>query len=154
MGSCPLGTKDAGGLVGTATLTAPLSVSNCTFASLVKSNEKAAGFFGYLKCDNHLNLAETNQVVQVNNGYLNVEANKYAGGMFGYVYGDIKTSGLCLININVTATSNFAGGIIGELEHGTLETKTSASITICRCMATTLPADWSDMPIAVRSKGI
>ena len=43
--------------------------------------------------------------------------------MFGYVYGDIKTSGLCLININVTATSNFAGGIIGELEHGTLETK-------------------------------
>ena len=115
--------KDAGGLVGTATLTAPLSVSNCTFASLVKSNEKAAGFFGYLKCDNHLNLAETNQVVQVNNGYLNVEANKYAGGMFGYVYGDIKTSGLCLININVTATSNFAGGIIGELEHGTLETK-------------------------------
>ena len=27
--------------------------------------------------------------------------------------------------------------------------KTSASITICRCMATTLPADWSDMPIAV-----
>lgn len=70
--------KDAGGLVGTATLTAPLSVSNCTFASLVKSNEKAAGFFGYLKCDNHLNLAETNQVVQVNNGYLNVEANKYA----------------------------------------------------------------------------
>ena len=81
--------KDAGGLVGTATLTAPLSVSNCTFASLVKSNEKAAGFFGYLKCDNHLNLAETNQVVQVNNGYLNVEANKYAGGMFGYVYGDI-----------------------------------------------------------------
>ena len=115
--------KDAGGLVGTATLTAPLSVSNCTFASLVKSNEKAAGFFGYLKCDNHLNLAETNQIVQVNNGYLNVEANKYAGGMFGYVYGDIKTSGLCLININVTATSNFAGGIIGELEHGTLETK-------------------------------
>lgn len=115
--------KDAGGLVGTATLTAPLSVSNCTFASLVKSNEKAAGFFGYLKCDNHLNLSETNQVVQVNNGYLNVEANKYAGGMFGYVYGDIKTSGLCLININVTATSNFAGGIIGELEHGTLETK-------------------------------
>ena len=115
--------KDAGGLVGTATLTAPLSVSNCTFASLVKSNEKAAGFFGYLKCDNHLNLAETNQVVQVNNGYLNVEANKYAGGMFGYVYGDIKTNGLCLININVTATSNFAGGIIGELEHGTLETK-------------------------------
>ncbi|WP_455622259.1 hypothetical protein [Parabacteroides sp.] len=115
--------KDAGGLVGTATLTAPLSVSNCTFASLVKSNEKAAGFFGYLKCDNHLNLADTNQVVQVNNGYLNVEANKYAGGMFGYVYGDIKTSGLCLININVTATSNFAGGIIGELEHGTLETK-------------------------------
>ncbi len=115
--------KDAGGLVGTATLTAPLSVSNCTFASLVKSNEKAAGFFGYLKCDNHLNLAETNQVVQVNNGYLNVEANKYAGGMFGYVYGDIKTSGLCLINVNVTATSNFAGGIIGELEHGTLETK-------------------------------
>ena len=84
---------------------------------------KPPGFFGYLKCDNHLNLSETNQVVQVNNGYLNVEANKYAGGMFGYVYGDIKTSGLCLININVTATSNFAGGIIGELEHGTLETK-------------------------------
>ena len=84
---------------------------------------QAAGFFGYLKCDNHLNLAETNQVVQVNNGYLNVEANKYAGGMFGYVYGDIKTSGLCLININVTATSSFAGGIIGESEHGTLETK-------------------------------
>lgn len=109
--------KDVGGLIGSATLSADLNLQNCSVASLVRGKENVGGFFGNLKSDNHLILdgpSRGNRIAQVENGYLAVQGAKNVGGLFGNLSGDIQANAISLINVNVKATDNFAGGVIGH----------------------------------------
>lgn len=117
---------NVGGLIGYADLSADLSVQNTTVGSLVKGNNNIGGFFGSMKSNKHLILEghdNTNRIGQVDNGYIAVEGECYVGGMFGYLENDIQAKAVSVINVNVTAHSNFGGGIIGKNHNNTLECK-------------------------------
>lgn len=115
-----------GGLIGYCELKNDLTISNCKSASLVKGNSNVGGFFGMIRSDNHLILDghdNTNRIAPVDNGYNAVEGKTYVGGMFGILENDIQAKSVCVINVNVTASSNFAGGVAGKNHNNTLKCK-------------------------------
>ncbi len=124
----PVRTKanSVGGLIGHCELNGDLSIQNCTSASLVKGNDNVGGFFGFINSNNHLILEghdNANRIVQVDNGYNAVEGSCYVGGMFGILENDIQAKSVSMINVNVTASSNFAGGVAGKNQNNTLKCK-------------------------------
>lgn len=116
--------KDTGGMVGTATLRADLTLQGCSFASFAKGQTHVGGFFGYLKSDKHLFLSginHGNRIAQVDNGYIAIEGSENVGGMFGYLEGDINADAVSLINTNVTTSATSAGGVAGQVYNNTLQ---------------------------------
>lgn len=116
--------SDVGGLFGRSDVYADLTVQNCSVGSLVRGTDRVGGFFGNITSRGHIifaGLNRSNRVAQVDNGYIAVEGSSEVGGVFGYLSGDIRCSSITLVNVNVTASNRYAGGIIGHQHTSTLD---------------------------------
>lgn len=114
--------NNVGGLVGAYTANKQLTISDTKFCSYLRGNENAGGFIGIASAGTVV--VDKIMIAQASNGgYMSIEANKRAGGLIGSATCTVKANNNNVINAQVVAYSNFAGGLMGYLNNSTLEVK-------------------------------
>ena len=120
------GKSYVGGIFGKVECYSKLNVQSCTIGAYITAQEYVGGFFGHIKTRGNLAMEGSasrvsNRICQVDNSYIAIEGNKYVGGLYGYIDGDTKIEATTKLNVNITAKSNFAGGIAGKSEWSTID---------------------------------
>ncbi len=116
-----------GGLVGKAQLNSDLIVCYNKEHSTVSGRTHVGGFFGHLTCSSPLQFSSlseneiSNRIAQSSSADIFVIGDENVGGLFGYLQGTTNVSGIHRINVNVTARTQQAGGIVGSLKSNTLD---------------------------------
>ncbi|MGM9799145.1 MAG: hypothetical protein ACI30M_00460 [Muribaculaceae bacterium] len=123
----PLHSKTSylGGYIGKATLNANLNMKSFKIGTYLEGVSYVGGAFGYVETNGHLiiegnNGQITNYICKIDGSHCCIVGKQFVGGVFGYIKGNVAPTST-KININVSGSDCYVGGVAGYAESGTID---------------------------------